>query len=63
MQIQCSDCWEIILSNFLCSNSFICPATAAANKGTTGMSLKSSIGPGHFISEIATFHVCKLKKD
>ena len=45
----------------LLENPF-CPAIAAVKKGATGMSFESSIGPSHPISEIATSHVCRLKK-
>ena len=62
MQIEYSDCWKTILSNFLCPSSFICLAIAAVKKEKSQMSFKSIIGPSHPISEIATSHVCGLKR-
>ena len=40
----------------------ILSAIAALKKEKTEMSLKSSIGPSHSISEKATSHVCRLKR-
>ena len=37
-------------------------AIAAVKKEKTAMSFKSSIGPSHPIFEIATSHLCRLKR-
>ena len=52
----------LILSNFWCFNSFILSAIAAVKKEKTETNFKSSVGPSYPISEIATSHVCTLKR-
>ena len=54
LQIDCSDCRKIILSNFSCSSSSICPALALVKRGTSEMSFKSSNEPINPISEKET---------
>ena len=51
-----------VLSNFRCFNSFILTAFAAVNKEKTKMSFKSGTRRNHPIFEIATSHVCSLKR-
>ena len=63
MQIECSNCWKVILPIFLCFNSFIFYICyyVAVKKEKNEMSFKFSIGASRPIFEI-TAHVCRLKR-
>ena len=49
-------------SSIKCFNSFIFSAIEPVKKEKSKTSFKFNVGPIHFISEIATFHVRRLKR-
>ena len=62
LSIESSESWKIISSNFQCFKSCIICYWACVKKEKGDVSFKFSIGPSYLISEMATSHLCWLKR-